>query len=62
MNFSSFIDIFFAINLYVLGVGIAPNAMPNLELNVNSPFMYYIRDTEANTIVFSGRIVTVDGH
>lgn len=60
MNFNIYWN--FLTSIHVLGVGIAPNAMPILELNVNRPFMYYIRDTEADTIVFSGRIVTVDRH
>lgn len=49
-------------SICILGVEIAPNAAPTGEMNVNHPFMYYIRDTEADTIVFSGRYVTVDKH
>lgn len=37
------------------GFGIMAISLPP-QFDVNHPFMYFIRDTETNTIIFSGRI------
>lgn len=44
--------------MYFIGAVVTARIMPT-PFKADHPFVYFIRDTETNTIVFSGRVMNI---